>query len=84
MKILITGTHFTPAQAVIEELRSYNEISPEGTSFSEAAATQARNDEHTLEIVYVGRKYTHEGERSVSAESKVLPSLAKKRQGIYL
>jgi UDP-N-acetylglucosamine--N-acetylmuramyl-(pentapeptide) pyrophosphoryl-undecaprenol N-acetylglucosamine transferase len=53
MKILITGSHFTPAQAVMEELQ--------------------RQD--SLEIIYVGRKYTREGDRTPSAESQILPGL---------
>lgn len=53
MKILIAGTHFTPAQAVIEELRKFPNI----------------------EIVYLGRKFTQEGDRIPSAESQVLPKL---------
>lgn len=56
MKILITGTHFTPAQAVIEELQK---------------------DSQT-EIVYIGRKYTQEGDNTLSVESAVLPKLGVK------
>lgn len=56
MKILITGAHFTPAVAVIEELK------------------QLKN----VEIIYVGRKSTREGDRSVSIESLVLPKLGVK------
>lgn len=56
MKILITGTHFTPAQAVIEELIKTDDV----------------------EIVYVGRKYTQEGDRTVSIESQFLPKLGVK------
>lgn len=52
MKILLTGAHFTPAVAVIEELKKQN-----------------------IEVVYVGRKTTQEGDSSPSAESKVLPQL---------
>lgn len=58
MKILITGTHFTPAQAVIEELLG--------------------KGEEKTEIVYIGRKYTQEGDRTVSIESHVLPKLGVK------
>ncbi len=54
MKILITGAHFTPAVAVIEELRKMD--------------SQAK-------VVYVGRKTTQEGDKSLSVESKVLPTL---------
>lgn len=53
MKVLITGAHFTPAIAVIEELK--------------------RKD--GVEVVYVGRKTTLEGDDTSSVESKVLPSL---------
>ncbi len=57
MKILFTGTHFTPAQAVIEELKKLNQ---------------------NLDIIYIGRKHTQEGDKTVSVESKVLPSLGVK------
>lgn len=50
MKILMTGTHFTPALAVAEELKKSN-----------------------VEIIYVGRKNTMEGDSAESVESKVLP-----------
>lgn len=53
MKILITGTHFTPAQAVIEQLKKDSKI----------------------EIVYLGRKSTREGDKSPSAESHTLPKM---------
>ncbi len=53
MKIMVTGAHFTPAQAVIEELKKFPDI----------------------EIVYIGRKYTQEGYKALSVESKVLSSL---------
>lgn len=56
MKILITGAHFTPAVAVIEELK--------------------RKD--GVEVVYVGRETTLEGDKTLSVESKVLPSLGVK------
>lgn len=56
MKVLITGTHLTPALAVIEELKAYPDI----------------------DIVYIGRKYTIEGDRAPSAESQILPSLGVK------
>ncbi|MBI3485637.1 UDP-N-acetylglucosamine--N-acetylmuramyl-(pentapeptide) pyrophosphoryl-undecaprenol N-acetylglucosamine transferase [Candidatus Daviesbacteria bacterium] len=56
MKVLMTGTHFTPAQAVIENL----------------------NKNKNIEIVYLGRKKTFEGDQSISIESKVLPSLGVK------
>lgn len=64
MKILITGAHFTPAQAVIEELISF---------------ASAQDDTHNnLDIVYVGRKTTREGDNSPSVESQVLPKLGVK------
>lgn len=53
MKVLITGAHFTPAQAVIEQLQKIDNI----------------------EIVYIGRKYTLEGDSTPSVESQVLPKL---------
>ena len=53
MKILITGSHFTPAQATIEKLQNYPEV----------------------EIVYIGRRFTLEGDRSLSVESQVLPRM---------
>lgn len=53
MKILITGAHFTPAQALIEKL----------------------NQNPDLEIIYVGRNTTIEGDKTQSIESKVLPAL---------
>lgn len=56
MKILITGAHFTPAVAVIEELKKINNI----------------------EIIYVGRKTTQEGDSYPSVESKILPAMGVK------
>lgn len=56
MKILITGSHFTPALAVIEELKKYQDT----------------------EIVYIGRKYTREGDKTLSLESQTLPKLGVK------
>lgn len=56
MKILVTGTHFTPAQAVIEELQQQKGV----------------------DIVYIGRKFTREGDDSLSAESQVFPRLGVK------
>lgn len=53
MKILVSGTHFTPAVAVIEELKKFKGV----------------------EIVYVGRKTTMEGDKTQSIESRVLPEL---------
>ena len=53
MKVLITGAHFTPAQAVIEELKKDPEV----------------------EIIYIGRKFTLEGDKSQSVESQILPKL---------
>lgn len=54
MKVLVTGTHFTPAQAVIEVLHL---------------------DYQDVEIVYVGRKHTREGDNSPSLESQEIPKL---------
>ena len=56
MKILITGAHFTPAFATIEELNKYKDV----------------------EIVYVGRKTTLEGDNTSSVESRLLPKLGVK------
>lgn len=56
MKVLITGAHFTPAVAVIEDLKKQPDI----------------------DVVYVGRKTTQEGDFSPSAESKILPILGVK------
>lgn len=56
MKILITGAHFTPAVATIEELKKMDDV----------------------EVVYVGRKTTLEGDKTQSVESQVLPSLGVK------
>ncbi len=53
MKILITGTHFTPAQAVIEELQKIPDV----------------------QIVYIGRKKTMEGDSTLSVESQVFSRL---------
>ena len=52
MKILVTGAHFTPALATIEELKKINGV----------------------EVVYVGRKTTLEGDNAQSVESEILPS----------
>lgn len=56
MKILITGTHFTPAQAVIKEVMANPDV----------------------EISYVGRHFTQEGDATLSAESKILPKIGVK------
>lgn len=56
MKILITGTHFTPAQAVMEELKNHPGV----------------------EISYIGRKYTKEGDQTPSVESQILPKMGVK------
>lgn len=56
MKILVTGAHFTPAVATIEQLRKMDQV----------------------EVVYVGRKTTLEGDKTQSVESQVLPSLGVK------
>lgn len=60
MKILITGTHFTPAEATIKELLNY-----QGTK-----------------LVYIGRKFTREGDKATSPESQILPNLGVKFQPI--
>src|SRR5581483_4043310 len=62
MKILMTGVHFTPALAVIEELQK-------STVFS----LQSTVKQEKLEIIYVGRKHTLEGDKALSAESQILP-----------
>lgn len=54
MKIVITGSHFTPAQAVIESL---NTLWP------------------NVEIIYIGRRRTLEGDKILSIESQILPKL---------
>ena len=56
MKLLLTGAHFTPAQAVIEEFKK----------------------KPGIEIIYVGRNTTLEGDPSLSIESQVLPKLGVK------
>lgn len=56
MKVMVTGTHFTPAVAVIEQLKELGK----------------------LEIIYVGRATTQEGDSTQSVESQVLPSLGVK------
>lgn len=56
MKILVTGAHFTPAVATIEQLKKFDNV----------------------EIVYVGRKTTLEGDNTPSVESKILTSLSVK------
>lgn len=56
MKILICGTHFTPAQAVIEKLRTRDWV----------------------KMVYLGRAYTREGDKTPSVESQILPGLGVK------
>lgn len=53
MKVLITGAHFTPAVAVINELKKQKDI----------------------EVVYVGRTTTMEGDNTPSVESQVLPEM---------
>src|SRR3990167_5082544 len=63
MKILVTGAHFTTAVAVIEELKNL----PAG-----------RQEQKDIDIVYVGRKTTREGDSSHSVESQVLPQLGVK------
>lgn len=56
MKILVTGSHFTAAQAVIEQLQKHPGVN----------------------IVYLGRAYTREGDPTPSVESQVLPKLGVK------
>lgn len=56
MKVLVTGAHFTPAVATIQQLRKIKGV----------------------EIVYVGRKNTLEGDKSPSVESIELPALGVK------
>jgi UDP-N-acetylglucosamine--N-acetylmuramyl-(pentapeptide) pyrophosphoryl-undecaprenol N-acetylglucosamine transferase len=56
MKVLLTGAHFTPAQATIEELKKHPGV----------------------RLVYIGRKYTMEGDKTLSIESQVLPGLGVK------
>ncbi len=56
MKVLFTGAHFTPAIAVIEELKKYPDVN----------------------IVYVGRRSTQEGDSSPSQESQIVPRLGVK------
>ncbi len=53
MKVMLTGAHFTPAVATIEELKKYPSV----------------------EVVYVGRKTTQEGDSTASWESSQLPKL---------
>lgn len=53
MKVLLTGAHFSPAVAVVEQLIKYPDV----------------------EVVYVGRKTTQEGDLAVSLESQILPDL---------
>lgn len=55
-KILICGSHFTSAQAVIEQMLSHSGI----------------------EISYVGRLTTMEGDKSQSVESQIIPKLGVK------
>lgn len=91
MKILITGAHFTPAQAVIEELQKVGgsedkqSLRPDGLrrireSDKNSIFTGARErlGDDQIEIVYVGRKYTQEGDSTLSVESQVLPKLGVK------
>ncbi len=55
MKVLLTGTHFTPAQALIEKLQN-----------------------NKVEMVYIGRRSTREGDKTGSIEAQVLPKLGVK------
>lgn len=56
MKIMITGAHFTPAVATIEEFRKTDGV----------------------EVVYVGRRTTQEGDKTESVESRMLPAMGVK------
>ncbi|MCL4366881.1 UDP-N-acetylglucosamine--N-acetylmuramyl-(pentapeptide) pyrophosphoryl-undecaprenol N-acetylglucosamine transferase [Patescibacteria group bacterium] len=56
MKILLTGSHFTPAQAVIPHFKKIPSI----------------------EVVYLGRAYTREGDKSPSMESQMVPAMGVK------
>lgn len=53
MKILITGTHLTPALAVIDKLKKNS----------------------GMEIIYLGRSTTMEGDRTKSVESQILQNI---------
>lgn len=53
IKILITGAHFTPAVAVIEEFKKHPDV----------------------DVIYLGRNTTREGDPSPSVESLVLPKM---------
>src|SRR3989344_6440377 len=70
MKVLITGAHFTTAVAVIEELKNLSAL-----PYRQAGG---RQDKENIEIVYVGRKTTMEGDSSPSAESQILPKMGVK------
>ncbi len=56
MKVLLTGSHFSPAQAVIEELSGMENV----------------------ELIYLGRKYTRDGDSAKSPESQIFPKLGVK------
>lgn len=56
MKVLVTGSHFSPAQAFIEKLADVEDV----------------------EIIYLGRKFTREGDSTKSAESQIFPKLGVK------
>jgi len=79
MKILISGAHFTPAQAVIEELLKFKketDIRKQSLQIlSQRSFADAQDD---TRIVYVGRRTTREGDRSLSVESQVLPKMGVK------
>ncbi len=60
MRVVVTGAHFTPAQAVIEELAQFSGI----------------------EIIYIGRNKTLEGDKALSVESQVLPKIGVKFQNL--
>lgn len=69
MKVLITGAHFTPAQAVIEELKKQSGV-------------DTVSGERSRTIIYIGRNATLEGDSTPSVESQILPRLGVKFYGI--
>ncbi len=60
MKIVLTGAHFTPALAVMTELKQIPEV----------------------DLVYIGRFHTIEGDKAYSAESRIIPEYGVKFYGI--
>jgi len=73
MKVLITGAHFTPAQAVIEEL-----VKSGSADMRSMTLRDRRVGDSDVDIVYVGRKSTREGDKTPSIESQVLPKMGVK------